>query len=232
MSHQRIVWRKRHSWVAVFDILGFKNRIADVAEDLPRAVLTDQIADLLGNLDCVEARQGELTTAVFSDTIVVFSPDLSAASYPWFLAQCRNLMTASIPIRLPIRGAISAGTTFEAEQHPIYIGPAFLEAHEYCEDQDWLGLVLTPSATKAAIGVGLDPVRHGFVDCAVPLRNQCGADVLAYRFQNSGSTNFASPLIPILEEMEQAPTSAREKYSRTIDHIRRHYQVHATDGRC
>jgi hypothetical protein len=65
-------------------------------------------------------------------------------------------MNKSIAVSLPLRGAISVGTAFISISPPMIIGPSFIEAHEYCEDQNWIGLLLTPSATTRLRKVGLD----------------------------------------------------------------------------
>ena len=44
----------------------------------------------------------------------------------------------------------------------IIIGSAFLESHKFCEDQDGLGLIITPSAAKELISNGLEPLLPGF----------------------------------------------------------------------
>lgn len=100
--------------------------------------MTGQLDDLLGSLDRDVIQHGQLECMVFSDTIVIFAPDLEGGnplrSYGWFSLQCTRLITKSIEIRLPLRGAISVGTAFISASPPIILGPSFLEAHEYCED--------------------------------------------------------------------------------------------------
>jgi hypothetical protein len=49
-------------------------------------------------------------------------------------------------------------------------------------------------------------------------------DVLAYRFQD-GATNFQNPLVHQLQDMQHsAPTAAKPKYERTIEHIHKHHR--------
>lgn len=219
-----LTWKRRQSWVAVFDILGFGRLIEEAEREFPRALLTNRLDELLSSLDSEEQRQGSLDYLVFSDTIVIFAPSQEPSGYPWFLLQCENLIKDSIRIRLPLRGAISVGTTFSAAEHPIIIGLPFVEAFKYCEDQDWIGLLLAPSATRALRGAGVEPLHHDFVLGPLPLRRLSPQDVLAYRFQN-GMANFNSPLLPWLREMQHfAPQDAKEKYARTIEHIQRHYR--------
>lgn len=219
-----INWNKRECWVAVFDILGFKNMIRDTDRDFPRAILTSKIEELLESLNTETKHEGNLEHFTFSDTIVISAQDLRGSSYPWFLHQCKNLITKSIYIRLPLRGAISAGTIFTDDEHRIFMGSAFIEAYEYCEDQDWIGLLIAPTATRALRNEGLDPLRHHFIQDVLPLKTLPSNDVLAYRFQD-GSSNFDNPLLSCLHEMQHfAPEKDKQKYDRTIKHIQRYHK--------
>lgn len=221
-KEKTISWRKRSSWVAVFDVLGFSNMMSEAEKDFPRALLTSKLDELIQSLDSEEKRHGKLEHLMFSDTLVLFGPTFK--SYAWFLLQCKNLIKDSIRLRLPLRGAISYGTTFSASRQRMVIGQPFLDAYRYCEDQNWVGLLLTPLAVKTVRDNGLEPLRHDFVEGPIPLRAQPSDGALAYRFQN-GQSSFDNPLIPWLEEMQQfAPENAKGKFTLTIDHIRRHHQ--------
>jgi len=217
-------WSQKDAWVVVFDILGFKNVIRQSDQEFPRILLTSKLDDLLEALEPDVIQHGQLEYMVFSDTIIIFAPDLEARSYGWFLLQCEILMNRSITVRLPLRGAISIGTAFISISPPMIIGPSFIEAHEYCEDQNWIGLLLTPSATTKLRQVGLEPLHHDFVSDDIPLKNMSAEKVLAYRFQN-GMSNYESPLLPPLQEMKHfAPDKDKEKYDNTIAFIKRHYR--------
>jgi hypothetical protein len=225
-----IEWKPRDAFVGVFDILGFKNLIRQTDQEFPRKMLTGQLNDLLGTLDDENViEHGRVECMVFSDTIAIFAPDLAGdsplRSYgSKFRSLCTRLITKSIEIRLPLRGAISVGTAFTLTSPPIILGPSFLEAHQYCEDQNWIGLLLTPSATLKFLQAGFDPIRDDFVCDNIPLRKMPSQNVMAYRFQN-GMCNFSSPLLPVLDEMRcSAPNCAKEKYTNTIGFIKRHYR--------
>lgn len=221
-----IKWIKHDSWIAVYDILGFKERIRDTDQGFQRFSITWDLSELFDRLESDNNNLGQFEYMIISDTIVIFAHDLEPSSYGWFLRLCKNLIEHSITKEFPLRCAISAGTAFTAQARPILIGPAFVEAYEYCEDQDWIGLLLTPSATNAIRQAGLEPLRHDFVVDTLHLRKLPPDDVLAYRFQN-GAANFESPLLVHLRQMQHfAPTHAKDKYSRTIEFIQRHYQYY------
>jgi len=216
-----INWSQKKAWVAVFDILGFKSRMDD---EFQRQLLMGQLNDLFEALEPEVIRHGQLEYVIFSDTVVIFAPDSEMGSHGWFLSQCTRLIEKSIDIRLPLRGAISVGTASLSKCPPIVIGPCFLEAHEYCEAQDWIGLLLTPCATLAIREAGFDPLRHDFVSDEIPLVKVPSENVLAYRFQN-GMSNCPSPLLPILLDMRHsAPEKDKVKYDRTVSFIEKHYR--------
>jgi hypothetical protein len=224
MGGHMINWSQKDAWVGVFDVLGFKNVVRQADKEFPCAHLTSKLNDLFEALESDVAEHGQLEYMVLSDTIVIFAPDVEARWYGWFLLQCETLVNKSIEIRLPLRGAISVGTAFISRNPPMVIGPSFIEAHEYCEDQNWIGLLMTPSAVTALRQVGLDPLHHDFVVDQIPLRKMPSENVLAYRFQN-GMSNYASPLLPLLQEMKHfAPDTEKEKYDRTMSFIKKHYR--------
>ena len=219
-----ISWSQKDAWVGVFDILGFKNLSQKADQEFPRMLLTSQLNDLIEVLESDAIQYGQLKCMVLSDTIVIFAPDREARSYGWFLLQCKNLMNGSITIKLPLRGAISVGTAFFSIFPPMIIGPSAIEARKYCEDQNWIGLLLTPSATGELRRLRLEPLHHDFVSDDIPLRKMSADNVLAYRFQN-GMSSFESPLLSSLQEMKHfAPDKDKEKYDRTMAFIKKHYR--------
>ena len=219
-----IGWNRKETWVGVFDILGFKNAILQAEEESHRLYLMSQLEDIFETLDSDIMTHGKLEFLAFSDTFVLFTESADVSSYPWFLLQCRNTIERAIVVKLPLRGAISVGTAYTSKDPPIVLGKCFVEAYEYSEDQDWIGLLLTPSATAILRKAGLEPQHHDFVTDEIPLRKLPKENVLAYRFQN-GSANYESYLLPHLQEMYQlSPECAKPKYARTIEFIKRHYR--------
>ncbi|TKB85283.1 MAG: hypothetical protein E8D44_05230 [Nitrospira sp.] len=220
-----ITWTRKSAWVAVFDILGFRSTAKQMDAEFQRALLTDKLSDLLTSLEnSLAVTQGGIEHLVISDTIVLFASSPEPQAYPSLLQACQRFIEKSIYVKLPLRGAISIGDTYISQKPLILVGPAFVEAFEFCEDQDWIGLLLTPSASHALKTIRLDPYHHDFVTEDLPLRNQSSIGVYAYRFQN-GQMNFNSPLLPPLRDMQQqAPEKAKDKYERTIAFIQKHYR--------
>lgn len=219
MKKGRINWHRRDAWIGVFDILGFKELIRQTDREFPRALLTSKLDDLVKSLESDAVKIGSLDYLILSDTFIIIAPDLEPKSYPWFLQACRALITNSIYVELPLRSAISIGPIFLSKEPAVIIGSAFLEAYEYCARQDWIGLLLTPSATQALRKSGLEPTHHDFVAGGIPMKDD---NVLAYRFQ-TGQANFENPLLKHLEQMRHfAPDFAKHKYENTVAFIRQH----------
>jgi hypothetical protein len=219
-------FERRETWVGVFDILGFKNIISNTDNEYNLIYLESQLNDLFEAIDKTYLAHGNIEVFSFSDTFIILTKDLDISSYPWFLLQCRELINRSIEIQLPLRGAISVGTIFESRDPLIFLGSPFVEAYEYAEDQDWIGLLLTPTATDMLRKCDLEPMHHDFIENPndIPLRRKAKIGVLAYRFQN-GATNYETHLIHHLELMKaKAPDIAKDKYTRTIEFIRKYYQ--------
>lgn len=192
---------------------------------ISRLILTKKLSHLLSTLE-EETKKSthNLEFIVFSDTIVIFAQSVEATAYPWFLSLCKSMANKSIYQELPLQGAISVGTTFTSENPTIIMGTAFVEAYEYCEDQNWIGLLLTPSATKELTHCKLNPLHHDFVQSSkIPMKTKSIDGVWAYRYQN-GCANFSSPLFPKLRQMQKkAPEQAFIKYENTISFITQHY---------
>jgi hypothetical protein len=221
-----IEWTNRNTWIGVFDILGFKNLLRQAEQDYSRALLIEKLDELIESINSLPFKHGKLDYTIFSDTFVIFTPDSEPKSYAWFICACKNLIEKSIYLELPLKGAISIGPAFISISPPIILGSSFVEAYEYCEDQDWIGLLLTPTATATIRSHGLEPLHHDFVnDKQIPLRTKSPEGVLAYRFQN-GSANFDSPFFPHLRQMQHlAPRwNQKDKYERTIAFIQKHYR--------
>jgi len=105
------------------------------------------------------------------------------------------------------------------------MGKAFIDSFTHGEDQDWLGLLLTPAAIDRVRSYGLNPAGHDFVSYPqIPMRECSPESVMAYRLQN-GSANFPSPFITHLQQMKRrAGSKHHEKYDRTIEFIGQYYR--------
>lgn len=213
-SHE---WIHAKCWVACFDILGFKSLVSfEDDESLRITFLLEDYEKTLVHLStsCEPYQEGDIEYCWLSDTFVLFSRDDSARSYTVLQQASKYFITECTYSKTPLRGAISVGHITRSKDNRSFMGKAFIDAFVYAEDQDWIGLLLTPTAIAKADSFGLLPERHDFVRSSeIPMR-KCPSDkVMAYRFQN-GSANFASPLLAMLSQMKH---SSAERYHKKYD---------------
>jgi hypothetical protein len=220
-------WIISNCWLACFDILGFRNLLSVGEDDLKAYRVRVDYEETVENLEtsCREYEEGYLDYCWFSDTFLMFTPNDSGRSYGVMQFAAKRFMHHCISSRIPMRGAISVGRFMRTRDNRSFIGGAFLDAFEYAEDQDWIGLLITPTAIEKAKSYGLFPTRHDFV-CSetIPMRRFSSSQVLAYRFQN-GSANYPCPILPMLRDMKmQSEEKYRSKYEKTEQFIEEHYR--------
>lgn len=225
-------WVFNNLWIAHFDILGFKELIRNPAGSLKSTILVEQIDEI------IEELKGHFKNSFFdgidyyfyADTFVIVSKTDEPKNWLPFLNLSQRLMQACIYKRLPIKGAISYGEVIVGHGGKIIIGLAALEAYEYCNDQDWIGLILTPSASQKLIAENIPPWHQYFINQDIPMKSRHSQDVYAHTFIN-GSANFESPLVSRLAEMKHfTPVKHKEKYQRTIDFIRKYNPVKSSNS--
>lgn len=220
-------WIKADCWLAYFDILGFANLMSVENDEFKALQIRVDYEETIKNLkeSCHEYEHGSLDYCWFSDTFMLFTADDSPRSYCVIEFAAKKFITHCFYSRIPIRGAISVGSFMRSQDNRSFIGKAFLDAYRYGEDQDWLGLLMTPKAIAKAESYELYPARHDFVKSdKIPMRKLPNNDVLAYRFQN-GETNFSCPVLPMLRDMKLLSDEVyRGKYERTEQFIDDHYR--------
>lgn len=221
-------WETHECWVARFDILGFKSLLAHGSQDFKTILSQIDIDEIIGSIDDMPPLHREHIEYLFyADTFIFYSRSDQVKDYPSMLSVAQEFIRKCISIKLPVRGAISFGELIFGHEKKILMGKAFLESYEYGEDQNWLGLLLTPSATKKVYEHSLNPLHHSYVNRDIPMRRHSifDEDVYAYTFCH-GSRNFPSPLLGDLDEMlKTAPAAEKVKYENTIGFIKKYDRV-------
>lgn len=221
-------WETYECWVAHFDILGFKSLLAHQSRDFKTILSQIDIDEIIESIDAMPPLYREHVDYLFyADTFIFYSKSGQIQDYPSILSVAQRFIRKCISIKLPVRGAISFGELIFGHEKKILMGMAFLESYEYSEDQNWLGLLLTPSATKEVYKHSLNPLRHSYINREIPLRKHTifNEDIYAYTFCE-GSANFPCPLLGDLNEMLQAaPVAEKTKYENTIGFIKKHDKV-------
>jgi len=218
------VWQTYEAWVAYFDILGYKKKI----ENLPLPLLQLQVDETIHDLQRGAAEFPENIDCLFyADTFIFYSRSNEDRNCPGILSGSTHFIERCLSKGMPVRGAISFGKIAVGHEKKALVGKAYLECHNYAEDQNWIGLVLAPSATKKVQELGLDPTHHGFINRDVPLRkcSKSADRVYAYTFCR-GEKNFTNPLLKKVEEMQDlSPASVKDKYENTLQFIRKYDRV-------
>jgi hypothetical protein len=201
MEQEKIV--NGNCWVAYFDILGFKNQIHPFRGHLDSYVKV-QYEEILQRIEKDKQGVSTFTPDVheyccFSDSFLFYASGDSIQSYLTihFVATGFFHYMAIVQKR-PITGAISVGDFYANKTKTIYLGEALNDAHTYAEKQDWIGLVLTPSARTKLESDGHDPFvfAHDFREYDVPIklrtfvngvkRIEVGCEkLLAHRYEDS-----------------------------------------------
>ncbi len=219
-------WESHNTWITHFDILGFKSQLDNNDQSLALNILKSKINDVLGSLESdIKKHKEFIDYQHYADTFIIYSINDKINDYPSLIRVSKNFILNCTNSELPVRGAISYGEVVFGHEKKIIIGKAFLEAHVYGEDQNWIGLILTPSASKQLEINGLPPCKHGFINRDIPLREKTNSKnlVFAYKFIN-GQTSYDCPQLVHLHEMIHfAPDDKKQKYINTIEFIKKHY---------
>lgn len=212
----------RVRWVAYFDLLGMRARIRD-GDHLGVFEAYQQVIEHLDGRRESHARVG-LTW--FSDTFVLTTIDDSGPSFSEIEQVARLFMYFMLRAHRPLRGAIAHGPMYADHASRILIGQAMVEAHDFGESQDWIGLLICPSAEAAMERLGLpiaerldyahwQPMwKKGKAPQGAPRR--VGACLLGRLVD--GRSNFN--LLDALRAMAAVcPAKDRGKYDRAIDFV-------------
>lgn len=170
----------------------------------------------------------------YADTFILYSKSDENKNYPALQHAATHFMEKCIYKAIALRGAISFGEIAVGHDRRFIIGKAFLDSHRYAEDQNWLGLILTPRASAQLKEVksdtmrsGIHPERSGFIYTKIPRREWSRLDeqVHAYTFCR-GAFSFECPLLPKLREMQvQALEESKTKYENTIQFIEKYWRT-------
>jgi len=167
-------------WVAYFDILGFKNRIHDFNKQFGYGHLDTFVKidyhDILNEAKNRVEQHKELLDKIeytwFSDSFLFYIPvDDNGYSFSVFQSLAWQFLRGCIWKRIPLAGAMSAGEFYANKKENVFIGPALIDAVEYSEKQNWIGLVITPTGFKELQKFELNPLNvFEFREYGVPVK--------------------------------------------------------------
>jgi|SRR5271157_1328770 len=127
-------------YVALLDVLGFSALVA--ADSTGQSVKR--------YLNCLQRVRGEteVNYVVFSDGIMLTLGDEGPDSLITIAGACSRLMGELLAEDIPIRGAISQGEFVRsAVRDSVFVaGRAVIDAYQFEQAQDWIGIMVAPSA--------------------------------------------------------------------------------------
>jgi hypothetical protein len=131
-------------YVAFLDVLGFSALIAEDRDGTRLQGYLDSLTEAVGSAD--------IHFVVFSDSIVLTIEGTDPTRLLYICSSCSRLMYRLITKNIAIRGAIACGEFVResvASGLSIFVaGRAIIDAYRYEQLQDWVGVMLTPSARK------------------------------------------------------------------------------------
>jgi hypothetical protein len=161
--------KAKTTMLALFDVLGFENRLHTMGLDSLKASYDLLIAYVRSMDGCLCTRSvpngdGTFSPAVgylkveqayFSDTLLVWS-NYDVFRFPAFCQMCCGLMCESLRIGLPLRGVLSVGDAILDISSGVYIGLPIIEAARLESQQRWLGVSFGDSFTHEPYNQGYD----------------------------------------------------------------------------
>ena len=154
MKSLNIPWLKiRSRWVACVDLLGFRKLISEKHWFNVASIYEQSLEQLIEG----PHTSNHVEYVWFSDTFLLYSEDDSLGGFAEIECRVRGFVNGLIMKKIPFRGALSCGLFFAQKQDNIFIGPALVDAYQLCEDQNWIGFVLSPDAVARMRVLGLPP---------------------------------------------------------------------------
>lgn len=180
MKKHGVIVIYQNTLVGYFDIQAYSSFIDD-----PRKSFKDKIWKINklfynNNISSKTDVLGvKIDSWILSDSIVVVIDTerscLFEGSIAFFLGTCSIIMADAIRHGFPLRGAIGGGDFFKDGE--LMISSALVDAVRYEKEQNWLGTVLTPTAT-ALVEKALEQVK----EVEIKLEGKTDIDFLLARF--------------------------------------------------
>lgn len=208
-------------FVAFLDIMGFKDRVARTNHTSLLAQLTAFNKDITQYIG--KYKTTEIQLAQFSDSIVLFSNDITQRSLMTLAEVTRGIMQTAIKLQIPIKGAIAKGMITCDISKQLFFGQALIDAYLLEENIHYYGILVHHTAEKSVIELG----GGIFKDIKAPLKggNISHYELCWYLEDTIGRGNAAvGGIKDKLKMIRQTVSDAPRKYiDNTLDVIREYY---------
>ncbi len=148
------------AYIALFDILGFKQAIDDVSLSELKSLMGDDFTEILNV--CVSYKHGksrnediagswkkhielgdkECSFIRFSDTILFYSQEESVYSFFHLVLTSARLVALMLLKGLPVRGAVTKGELYVDDTNSLVLGEGLIRAYELEKEQQWSGALI------------------------------------------------------------------------------------------
>jgi hypothetical protein len=141
-------------FVALLDVLGFRGLITGTEGG-------NWVTEYLSIVD-FNLGLSEVEAVIFSDSIVLTKDGDDAESLHAICWACALLMYFLLESNTPVRGAIAHGSFYRSQfgKSTFVAGRPIVEAYDYETKQDWVGVMLAPSALRAPHGIDWNMVGY------------------------------------------------------------------------
>lgn len=212
----------RIRWLAYFDLLGVQAMVAAGRE----GHVFDAYWAAQQQFRNHSQWSPRLKHAWLSDTFLIVAPDDSGESFERLEYMSRLFAGALLGYDIPLRGAVSCDRFFADFDERMFFGRALVEAYQFGEGQDWIGLLLCPSAARRIDATGFgERIAHYYRSVDVPWKRQpsdAPSTMLACVLGSWSHHNNRNPVIESLEGMLSRCTddAVRGKYIRTLEFLK------------
>jgi hypothetical protein len=207
-------------WAGFLDLLGMK-RLSKSEDYIPYFVALSQAIEQFR--DSVTAWDN-VGYAWFSDSFFVYTNDNSKESFIAIDSICKWFSYFLITGNVPVRGAISCGQLYSDRKNNLFFGKALTEAYEYGEAQDWIGLLLTPSATEHLEQLKLSAKNFSYAFTDIPYNKKLGTLIKNLPACIIGNWIGPNRCVDSLNNMLSQTTEdkIKKKYERTLIFMQDH----------
>ncbi|SRX51959.1 hypothetical protein [Aequorivita sp. CIP111184] len=144
-----------NSFIAFFDILGFKNLVEKNSHEDLKIIYEDMIYQSLElaekywnmiypNITPNEEKKTlDIQTYVISDSIIFIQNSITERGLLYLISVCKVFLSATMGDGIPLRGAISFGpVTIENKRGTTVFGLGLTRAYELESQQQWSGAII------------------------------------------------------------------------------------------
>lgn len=223
MNEIKIIKEKqKECWICYIDLLGFTDLVLSKGWINVFSAYSRCLEELNN-----EINYKDLTNYTwFSDTFILYTRDDSSESFLSLEQKVRWFVFFLISYGVPLRGSISFGDFYADDNYRIYFGKGLIEAYRYGENQDWIGMILSPSTVEKLKDYGLNANElMNYVVWEIPFKSNFKPTypkLPAYRIGEHSKYNNKNVCLEKLTYLANRikDKNVKRKYERTIDFIK------------